>query len=164
MIILQLIGSFFLSITSSQWTNRFCHYRPPTKLDEGNAFTGVSVYRWYPWYQVPFGGGYPYPSIWTWDLGQPPLPDTYCTRMVGMQAVRIPLECFLVLPCVYRSLTLPGGYWPAWLIEKNSFSQMIIKVISNCQGPVILSRLDCRIGNLGKKCWIVFMITGGEEQ
>ena len=36
------------------------YYRPPTKLGEGNVFTGVCLFTWgrYVWYQVPSGGGW----------------------------------------------------------------------------------------------------------
>ena len=76
-------------------SNQVSLYRPPTKLREGNVFTGV----------CHFVGGdeYIYPTSampHTWDLRSEyptPLPRHRIQRdMFGNRAVRILLKCFLV--------------------------------------------------------------------
>ena len=76
----------------------FCFYRPQTKLREGNVFTPVcySAHKGGVW----IGGCAPprHPPD-THPCGHRPVstPWTHTPTMVNKQAVRILLECFLVV-------------------------------------------------------------------
>ena len=62
---------------------KFYFYRPQTKLQAGNIFTGVCLF-------TEGRGGYSLPSLPPWYMGY------YRSRSTSKWVVRILLECFLV--------------------------------------------------------------------
>ena len=79
---------------NKKWTSKWYYYRPPTKLWEGNVFTGVC------WSFCPKRVRGTHPPwgryVWGWVLVPSPPPETWDRDMVDKRVVCILLECCLV--------------------------------------------------------------------